>query len=197
MNFHLTPGQSRLAAIALLLICAGALCAAIAFPAWWLHKRYDLAIEDATDHLQRYRRVAALRPTIEESIKEVEKKNARRFFLHGATGTLAAAELQRLVTQIIERQKGRVATTQVLPIKDEAKAGTATKISISIQLNASAVPLQLILHALETNEPYLFVDQLTVRSSQGRTYRAVPGVQPEFAAQITVSAYVVPEGGAP
>lgn len=197
MNIQLTPGQSRLAAVALLLAGVTALCGAVAFPAWWLHQRYDLAIEDATDRRQRFQRVAALRPAIDAAINEVETKNARRYYLHAATPTLAAAELQRLVTQIVEGQNGRVVAAQVLPLKEEAKAGVAIKLSVSVQLTASAVPLQLILHALEISEPYFFLDQLTVRASQGRAYKPVPGVQPEFAVQLTVSAYALPEEGKP
>lgn len=196
MIARLTPVQSRIAAVVLLFAVVLMLVAAIAFPAWWLHARYDQAIDDFSDRLQRYQRVAALRPGIEEAIKDVEKRNARRNYLQAASSTLATAELQRLVTQIIEKHKGRVASSQVLPIKEEAKKGSATKISVSVQLNASAVPLQLVLHALETNEPYLFVNMLTVRASHGRNYRVIPGAQPEFVVQITVSAYVqLPEGG--
>lgn len=197
MNIQLTPGQSQLAAVALLLACIAVLCGAIAFPAWWLHQHYDLAIEDGADRLQRFRSVAALRPAIDAAIDEVETKNARRFYLHAATPTLAAAELQRLATQIIEGQNGRVAATQVLPIKEETKAGTATRVSVTVHFNASAVPLQLILHALETTEPYFFLDQITVRASQGRAYKPVPGIQPEFAVQLTVSAYALPEEDKP
>lgn len=197
MKLQLTTGQSRFAAILLLLVVIAVLAGAIALPTFWLHNRYDTAIEEASDRLGRYLRVAALRPTIDEAIQTTEKTDAQRFFLHGATSSLAAAELQRLVTQLVEKHKGRVATTQVLPQKEENKAGTAMKISVSVQFNASAVPLQLILHALEANEPYLFIDQVTVRSNHGRTYKAVPGVQPEFAAQMTVSAYLPPKRGTP
>jgi general secretion pathway protein M len=197
MKLQLTRGQNRFAAILLLLVVIAVLVGALALPTFWLHKRYDSAIEEATDRHGRYLRVAALRPTIDEAIQAAEKTDAQRFFLHGATSSLAAAELQRLVTQLVEKHKGRVATTQVLPQKEENKAGSAMKISVSVQFNASAVPLQLILHALETNEPYIFIDQVTVRSNQGRVYKAVPGVQPEFAAQMTVSAYLPPKRGTP
>lgn len=196
MSARLTPVQSRIAAVLLLLTVVLVLVAAIAFPTWWLHERYNQAIDDFSDRLQRYQRVAALRPDIEVTIKDVEKRNSHRHYLQAASSTLATAELQRLVTQLVEKHKGRVASSQVLPIKEEAKKSPATKISVSVQLNASAVPLQLILHALESNEPYLFVDQFTVRASHGRNYKVVPGTQPEFVVQITVSAYLqLPEGG--
>ena len=197
MKPELTTVQSRFAAVLLLLVVIAVLAAAIALPTLWLHKRYDNAIEEASDRLGRYLRVAALRPAIDEAIQAAAKTDAQRFFLHGATASLAGAELQRLVAQLVEKHKGRVATTQVLPQKEEGKAGAAVKISVSIQFNASAAPLQLILHALETNEPYLFIDHLTVRSNHGRTYKAVPGVQPEFAAQMTVSGYLPPKRGTP
>ena len=61
------------------------------------------------------------------------------------------------------------------PPRTDGKTAEPVKVAISIQMNASISSLLLILHALETNQPYLFVDQLTVRAGQGRAYKPVPG----------------------
>lgn len=198
MSIHLTPQQSRPVAIILFFAVAALLIGAIALPTWQLHTHYDYAIESFSDHLQRYRRVISMRPAIEEAVREVEGKNIRRFFLQGTSLTLAAAELQRLVTQTVETHKGHVVTSQVLPVKDEAnKKGMTTKITVSVQMNASVIPLQLILHALETNEPYLFIEQFTLRSNHGRAQKVAPGIQPEFSVQLTISAYLLTDGVVP
>ena len=119
----------------------------------------------------------------------MEKRDSRKFFLKATSPTLAAAELQGLVTKIIESHDGKILSSQSIPNKDDAKTATG-RIAMSINLGASIVSLQLILRQIEVSEPYLFIDQLTIRANQGRAYRPVPGVQPEFSVQMTVSAYM-------
>lgn len=194
MGFRLTPLQQRLAAVGLLLILLGAIVGAVAFPGWWLNKRYDDYLSDYTDRVERYLRVAAFRSDIEKAVVDIEKRDSRQFYLKGASSGLAAAELQGLVTQVIETHGGRVVSSQIQQAKDDAKPKGVAKVTISVQLNAPIVPLQLILHAIESHQPYFFVDQFSVRANQGRGYKPVPGGQPEFAVQLTISAYIPIEG---
>jgi general secretion pathway protein M len=199
MNLALSPFQSRFAAFALMLFTLATLTAAIAFPTLWLHKRYDTYLEDYSDQLLRYRRVDSLRPRIQEALNDVEKLDARKLYLKSSSPSLAAAELQDLATRIIDAHKGRIVSSQIQSAKDAAKedskAKVPLKVTISVQMNTSMVPLQLILHAVESNEPYLFIDQLTIRANQGRGFRAVPGVQPEFGVQMSISGYALTVGG--
>lgn len=197
MKIRLTPKQSRALALSLLLLVVLTAVAAVALPTWLLHKRYDSYLEDYTDRLQRYRRVEALRPGIEEAMKAVEARAGRRYYLKAASPALSAAELQGLVTKIIETNNGKIASSQALPAKDDGKAAEPVKIAISVQMSASITSLLGILHSLETSQPYLFVDQLTVSANQGRAYRPIPGVEPEYVVQLTVSGFALAGGGKP
>jgi general secretion pathway protein M len=180
---------ARFAALALLLAVVSLLVASVAWPVWWLQKRYDDLYDDARDRLGRYQRIAAMRPGIERAIAEVEKREATKHYWKGTTAALVASEIQGAVTKIVESHQGRVFSTQALAAQDDGKASGPPKVSISVQLTAATVPLQLILHTIETHQPYLFVDQLTVRSNQGRGYKPIPGIQPEFSVQMTVRGY--------
>ena len=195
MKLLLSPMQSRALALSLLILVILAAVAAVAVPTWLLHKRYDSYLEDYTDRLKRYRRVEALRPAIEAGIKEVEARAGRQNYLKGTSAASAAAELQGLVTKIIETNNGRIISSQALPAKAEGKTAEPAKAAISILMNATIGSLLLILHTLETNQPYLFVDQLTVSANQGRGFKAVPGVQPEYVVQLTVSGFALAGGG--
>lgn len=197
MKLALTPLQSRLLAALLALLALALLTAAVALPTLALHKRYDQFIDDYGDRLQRYRRVAALRPAIEEAIKGAEQRDSRKYYLKAGSPTLAAAELQGLVTRIVDINQGKIVSSQILPSKEEAKAAGPLKVAISVQLGAAIIPLQMILHTLETAEPYLFIDQMTVRANQGRAYKPMPGVQPEYVVQLTVHAYAPASGAKP
>ena len=189
MKIHLAPRQSRALAVSLLLLVISVVVAGIALPVWLLNKHYDSYLEDYTDRLQRYRRVVALRPAIEDAMKTVEARAGRQYYLKSASPALSAAELQGLVTRIIETHQGKIAASRALPPNEDGKAAEPVKVAISVQMSASIVQLRLILHALETNQPYLFVDQLTVQANQGRGYKPVPGVEPEYMVSLTVFGY--------
>jgi hypothetical protein len=197
MKYRLSPGQSRTLALLLLLLAISLVVAAFALPAWLLNQHYDRHLEDATDRLNRYHRVSSLRPAIEEAVKEVEARAGRQYYLKAASPALSAAEMQGLVTRIIETHKGKIASSQALPAKEDAKAAEPAKVAISVQMSASIVPLLLILHTLETSQPYLFVEQLTVNATQGRGYRPVAGVEPEYLVSLTVSAFAPAGSGKP
>lgn len=192
---RLLAGHGRLAAALLLILTIVGIVALFALPARWLHQRYDTALEESSDKLQRYQRVAVQRPAIEAAIAEVEKLDARRYYLHAASPNLAAAELQSLANRLVEKHKGRVVSSRIHAQKDSAGQNEgAMRVSIDIQLSASIIPLQLILHTIETHVPYLFIEKAAITSKHGRSYRDEPGVQPEFDIQLTIAAYLQPGG---
>lgn len=197
MKIRLSPRQSRALAVSLLLIVIGAVVAAVAIPAWLLNERYDSDLADYTNRLKRYRQVVALRPAIEEATKAVEARAGRQYYLKAASPALSAAELQEMVTKTIETNQGKVGSSQVLSAKEDGKTAQPVKISILVQISASIIPLMKILHTLETSQPYLFVDQLTVQANQGQSYKPVAGVEPEYLVSLTVSGFgFAPAGSA-
>lgn len=193
----LSPHLRRAVAVGLLLLTVAVVATAIALPTWRLHARYDQFLEDYSDRLQRYQRVAALRADIDAAITDVAKANGRKHYLSGASPTLAGAELQSLVTRIIETHNGKIASSQVLASNEQTKIAGVERITLQVQMAAATTPLQLILHAIETHQPTLFIDRLTVTSSFGRGYQPQPGIQPEFQIHLTITGYAQVEGGKP
>ena len=192
------PNPQHKRILALLLLIAGLMLLAVivGLPAWRLHQHYDHHIEEYADHLARYREVAARRPAIDEALNAIQARNPRQYYLKASSPTLAAAELQGIVTRIVEAHQGRIISSQILQQKDDNKSAQG-KITLSLQMNAGIVPLQLILHSLETHQPNLFINQMSVRASQGRAYKPVPGAPPEFMVQLTVSTYMLEPGAKP
>ena len=197
MNMHLPPRQSRALAVALLIVVVSAVVAGVAVPAWLLNQRYDSTLENQTDRLKRYVGMVGLRPEIEQAIRAVEARDARQYYFKAASPALSAAELQALVTRIIETHHGRIAGSQALTAKEDGKAGEPVRVAISVQMSASITPLLMILHTLETSKPYLFVDQLTVQANQGRNYKPAPGVEPEYLVSFTVFGFAPAKGNKP
>lgn len=58
---RLTPRQSKAAALAILVMVALLAVALVSVPLWLLNRRYDTAVEDAANRLERYSRVVGMR----------------------------------------------------------------------------------------------------------------------------------------
>jgi general secretion pathway protein M len=181
------PWQSRsLAALLFVLVLAG-IAAAFAVPTLKLHHRYDKAIAQQQDLLERYQRMIAQKPQVEFALDEVRQREGRLFFLKNTASNLAGAELQELVRAGIERNGGRVTTSQNVAPKEE---GEFYKIGVSIHFFATTENLQKAIQTLESQKPYLIIDGMTLRPvNVNRNFKPAPGLEPEINAQIEVSGW--------
>ena len=184
----MNPAQSRRMAIALLLAVALAIALLVALPVWLLHRHYDSALADNADKFDRYNRIAGTRAEVSKQLEAMRSKEPRRFFLRSGAAALSAAEAQEALRGIIESNGGRLITMQAPTSREE---GRYRQISVNVQLTANIFALRKILHAIENNVPYLFVDNLTVRSQVPANYKPPPGAEPEMFVQFDVSGYTL------
>src|SRR5262249_45934501 len=148
---------------------------------------YDDAIESLNDRVERYRRVAAQAPEYRKALEAVRQKDGRRFFLKNTAPNLAGAELQESVRGAIEGNGGRITTSQNSPPKDDSRF---KQIGVNVQFFANTPNLQRILHALETQQPYLVIDNITLRPLNAfRGFKPAPGQEPDINVQLDVVAY--------
>lgn len=187
-----SPEQSRRAAIAVLFGAIVAAAAIFALPIWLLHRHYDVALADAADRLERYNRLAATRPAIALQLEAMRAKEPRKFFLRAGPPALSAAEAQEAVRSIVEGSGGRLITMQAPVSKDD---GRYRQIIVNVQMTANVQAMRKILYAIETHVPYLFIDNLTVRSQVPANFRPTPGTEPEMFLQFDVSGFTI--AGAP
>lgn len=188
MTLALNPVQSRALAIVLLLALFALLVALIYVPLQRAHRHYDSAIEDRLDRTSRYLRIAGQRQDVEANIALIKKRNASRFYLKASAPALAAAEVQQMAQAIIESNGLKVDSTQITAHKDE---GTRRKVAVSFQLRGPLPAVQKGLYELESALPYLYVDNLVVRSNvtRGRAFTPVPGVEPDVQVQFDLYAF--------
>lgn len=182
----MNPKQSRQVAVGLLVAAIVAVIAAIAIPVWIVNRHYDAALDDATNKLDRYRRIATTRPEVARQLEAVRAKESRKFFLRSGATAMSAAEAQEALRAIIEANAGRLITMQAPTVRDE---GRYRQISVNVQLTANIFALRKILHAIETNTPYLFVDNLMVRTQVPGNFRPGPGAEPDMYMTFDVSGY--------
>jgi len=184
------PGSNRgrQLAVALLVAAIALAVAIVALPFWLLHRHYDVAIADSLDKLDRYTRIASTRPLVAKELEAIRGKDLRRFFLRTGAAALSAAEAQEAVRALVEASGGRLITMQAPVSRDD---GHYRQVSANVQVQANIFALRKILHALENNVPYLFVDNLTVRTQVAGNFKPAPGAEPEMFVQFDVSGYAL------
>ncbi len=187
----LPASRDRLLAVGLLIVAVVLTLTVVVLPFYFLHRHYDEAIASLQDRLERYRRVAAQAPELKNALEAVRAKNGRRFFLKNTAPNLAGAELDGLVAGIVESNGGRITTRTISPPKEE---GGFRQIGMNLQLFATTPSLQKIVYALESQEPYLIIDNMTVRPLNAfRGFKPAPGAEPEVSLLLDISAYAYPE----
>jgi general secretion pathway protein M len=191
---RLSPPAQRKLAVGLLALCVAAALLVVVGPIVLMHRHYDAAIGDLSDRLERYRRVAAQAPELRSAIEVMKEKDGRRFYLKNTAPNLASAELADLVRSAIENNGGRITTSQTPGPRDE---GAFRQITVNVQFFATMPALARILHALDTQVPYLVVDNLTIRPLNAfRGFKPAAGQEPENNVQLDVSALAFPDAPA-
>jgi general secretion pathway protein M len=151
----------RAAAVALVALALG-LAVTVAVAPFSRMAAVGLEIEAAAGlaaQQERLLRAAAQRPA----------QAARDALIAGETGGMAGAELQRIVSELARRHGLALRSTNVTPPKREADL---TVIGVDISLQGQTEGLRAFLHAIETRDPILFIDTLSIKS--GPSYQPVP-----------------------
>lgn len=186
---RMSPPQQRALAALILVLAVAALLATLIVPVALVHAHYDEAMAALSDRLARYERIAAQAPEYRKAIEAMRERDARRFLLKNTAANLASAELQEMVRAAVEGNGGRITISQNQPARDE---GRFRQITVNVQFFANTANLQKILYALETQQPYLMVENLTLRPLNAfRGFRPPPGQEPEVNVQMDVTAFAV------
>ena len=147
----------------LLILVPGLVLASFLVPALVRMDRLDTAIEERRDELVRYRRLIATLPNLRAELEQVRSnEDFKAFYFEASTPALAGAELQQKVQEIVTAAAGRLISTQLLP---EQQDEHPPRVRIRAQIQGSTDTLMDVLYAIEEARPFLFVDQVSVRSS--------------------------------
>jgi general secretion pathway protein M len=185
---QLSKKQSRSLAIGLLFLCLIAGSLLLIVPVGMLHRHYSQAIESRTDYLGRYQRIIATLAEVQAALDLVKRKEGRKHFLQNTGAALAASEIQETAKNLIEANGGKLISMQVVPFKDD---GGYRRITVNIQLVSNMAALRKILYVAETAQPYLLVDNVSIRSQSNFMPRGAPAMEPEVAAQFDLSGYAL------
>jgi general secretion pathway protein M len=191
----MAPGWvSRLAALAL---SAGVAFAAYVFvvaPIIAGYAETAAAVDQAAELLDRYRRVAAARPALQERLDALKSRQSEiGAYLGGETDALAGAELQELVNATVAEGGGGLRSVQILPVKAD---GGFQRIGVRVQMTATIAQVLRVLHGLEAGSTLLFVDNLEVSNRRARRRRNQPvEMDPTLLVRLDLFGYLRPEAG--
>ena len=131
----------------------------------WANKLSSLEqrISTSEDQLTHYRRLVQTLPRLKDELERVRNNTSfKEFYFKAPTPALAGAQLQRQVQEIVTAAKGRLVSTQILP---EEKSEDPPRVRVRTQIQGSTEALLDVLYQIEQARPFLFVEQLSVRSS--------------------------------
>jgi len=196
-TLKLTPRDSRIAAIGLLLLAI--LLAYFLLLHWWfvapLHD-IDAQMADLRDTQSRYAAAIAEKPLLEKRIAALGAgQAASSAFLPDDDPNTAAADLMQRVVDAVGAHTvgGSCSVTQKMPVTNPQTAPDEPyrKAAVSINLSCDIQPLVGVLQSLEQGTPYLFIDSLNIyRNPVAAQNNGLP-----LEVQFTVSGYVRSSNG--
>ncbi len=142
------------------------LLAGIGLPWWQRMQALEEQIDSRKDRIQRYQNLIASLPQLRAILKQ-ERSNQqfKTFYYRAQTAALAGAQLQRTLQKMVSDTGARLINTQFLPAQKEEQP---PRVHIRTQIQGDTQALRNLLLAIENAKPFLFIDQMSVRSSARR-----------------------------
>ena len=188
----LSPFLGRTLAVVLLLAAIGGTWSLIVEPVMTKYRLSAESIVQSEALIERYSRIARMREPREKQLATLKRlAPSTGGYLEGASDTLAAAKLQNRVKGVVATSGGQIKSSQILPPRDD---GNHRAIKIRVQLSADIASLQAIFYLLESENTFLFLDNVDVRRKRARRRRNKSADDGRLTVRSDVSGYVRREG---
>ena len=154
--------QRQALALLILIIVIAAIAALVGAPLWSLNNRSLETIDRLDQRLQILQRKVARGDELRDRHAQLKQMLAsNRHYLKSSTEALAAADLQGIIKRNAQLTRTEVVSTQIMPTSSELGFSAVT---LKVRMRGKLVNFVRIFHALETGQPYLFMDNLSIRS---------------------------------
>ncbi|MCB1739415.1 MAG: type II secretion system protein M [Gammaproteobacteria bacterium] len=166
---NLSPMQSRLLAVSLLVAVLVVVALGAVQPAWRRYQAMQETIESHEQSIAKFRSIAASREAYERALRQFQTRDdVARVLLGERSVSLAGASLQQRIKGIVESSQGSLVSAQALDPQEE---GPFTRVSVNVRMQLSVEALQAVLHRLEVGTPYVVIDQVVVIARNARVAR--------------------------
>ncbi len=197
MRRPLTPRERRGAAL-LILALVLALAYWLLIDSWFAGPLRD--INEQADQLreqqQRYASLLLQGDALKEQLDQARNDPASSTsLLPGDDPSAVAADLMQRIADLVSRQASLgagCALTQRMPITPEQdSAEPYRQVKVSLTLECAIEPLTAVLHELEYQRPFLFVDEMSLRRDANAPLKGGAG---KLVAHLLVRGYLQPAG---
>lgn len=177
---------SRLLAVALLFAACWILSTMVLVPLIQHVAGERQEVANSWSLLTRYRQLEASLPALQRRRDELGAVDSSRTFLKGTSPALMTAELQSNAQRLASSAGVTMRSSRTLPLTSEEGYD---RVGVELDISASTAALNLLLHAIETSEPAIFVDRLAVQVPEsGVGAKSVDG-QPSLSVSIRLNSY--------
>jgi len=161
MWYELSGWRSRALALTILLLLLAGLVAAVVLPVWSANRHFDTRIEQMESRLAILRRSASIGAELKAEYDRLQRSQASDVhYLKSRSDALGAAELQRILKRVATPKGAEIISTQILPSKQEEGV---TRVTLRVRMRGSLETLVGVFYALETGNPYLFLNNVALR----------------------------------
>ncbi len=162
----LSAKQRQLLAVAILGLILFLVITLTILPLWAVNRHYMNTIDELDGRLQILQRTVSSSDDLRTRHEQLKRSLAgNRHYLQGSSEALAAANLQSTVKQQASAKQMEVLSTQILPSSEEAGF---TRVALKVRMRGTLEDTVRLIHSLETGQPYLFLDNVTIRSLSRR-----------------------------
>jgi general secretion pathway protein M len=169
MNGKRSLRQRRILALAILVLVLVVLFSVTTLPVLLANQHYRDTIASMENRLQQLQRSAAIGDALKPQyaqLKRWQKTDAQ--YLKSSSAALAAAELQRMVKTVVQAKNAQILSTQILATRQEEGFD---RVSLKVRIRGALENITQAFYVLETGEPFIFLDNVSIRASSGRRIR--------------------------
>jgi len=169
----LTKKQRQLLALAILALVVVMIITLTIAPLWAVNRHYQDTIDGLGKRLNILQRTVSSNNDLQSQHEQLKRSLAsNRHYLKSTSEALAAANLQAFVKRIAVSKGMEVLSTQILPASEEAGF---TRVALKVRTRGMLDNTVQVFHTLETGQPYLFLDNITVRRTSRRSKSTTTG----------------------
>lgn len=166
----LTERQRQLLALAILALVIAMMVTLTVVPLWATNRHHHNTIDGLDSRLVILQRAAAAGDGLRSQHEQLKRSLAsNRHYLKSTSEALAAADLQGIIKRLAGTKDMEVLSTQILPA---GEASDFTRVALKVRMRGKLDNLLKVFYALETGQPYLFLDNVSIRS-KGQRRRTV------------------------
>jgi hypothetical protein len=158
-------------------------------------KRFNEALAVKQDQLAKYRQKVLEKKAVNKELLSLQTtfKRAEAALLTGKTPSLAAAEIQEIVSKITKAAGGQIMTVRVLQ-PDQSGKQMYLAIPVEVTINSTMRQLSQLLYKLDRSAKLLRIAKLGIRSSAGRSRFARRANTANIVTTLTVEGFVKKTG---